>query len=273
MKKNGLEYCDKCGKGLMMSFTCPECERVICDTCSGMTTTAPEVHSWGVSQTLGGGEPKCPFCPDPDDGFALRVGKWWRRLTHGPSPRSQRAKPGVAKRQELNEALLQACQDGDASQVESLLREGADVNCEGEYHLTPLRHAASRGAVGLAELLVAKKANVDYASPYGECALRDAISNACMDMLRLLIRHGADPNVAGAVSRENVLHWAVQEGDPNEEAIQILVNNGANLRAKNVEGRTPIDMARGRGEYNEFRPKLVEILERGPDPNGRISRE
>ncbi len=32
-----------------------------------------------------------------------------------------------------------------------------------------------------------------------------------------------------AVSRDNVLHYAVQQNDPNVEAVRILVNNGANL--------------------------------------------
>jgi ankyrin repeat protein len=272
MKSNGLEYCDKCGKGLMMSFTCPECERVICDTCSGLTTAAPEVHSWGVSQTLGGGQPTCPFCAGPSDGLGVRFAKWWHRLTHGPSPRSQRAKPGVAERQQRNQALLKACKDGDPSQVESLLRDEADVNCEGEYQMTPLRIAAGRGALRIAELLLGKKANVNFVGPYGDCALRDAIGNGSTEIMRLLIAHGADANVASSVSRENVLHWAVQQDEPNEAAIQMLVDNGANLKAANVDGQTPLDMARKRGSYNEFRPKIVEILSRGPDPKGRIAR-
>ena len=62
MKKGGLTYCDKCGKGVIMSFTCSKCGRVICDTCGGMTTTQPVQHSWGTSQMLGGGKAECPFC-------------------------------------------------------------------------------------------------------------------------------------------------------------------------------------------------------------------
>ena len=66
MKKGDLYYCDKCGKGVIMSWTCPQCNRLICDTCSGMSDPAeatPKNIGAGISvMSLGGGEPECPFC-------------------------------------------------------------------------------------------------------------------------------------------------------------------------------------------------------------------
>ena len=62
MKIDGLIYCDKCGKELIMSFTCEKCGRIVCDTCGKMTSSQPEQHIWGTSQMLGGNKPECPFC-------------------------------------------------------------------------------------------------------------------------------------------------------------------------------------------------------------------
>jgi Ankyrin repeats (3 copies)/YbbR-like protein/Ankyrin repeat len=58
----GGVYCTKCGKGVIMSWTCPKCNKLICDTCSGLTTTQPEIHEGFTSQTLGGGTATCPYC-------------------------------------------------------------------------------------------------------------------------------------------------------------------------------------------------------------------
>jgi ankyrin repeat protein len=124
-----------------------------------------------------------------------------------------------------------------------------------------LRLAAGNGDLGTAKLLLAKKANVNFVGPYGDCALRDAIGNGSLEMLRLLLAHGANPNLASSVSGENVLHWAIQQSEPNEEAIQVLVDNGANVGAINVDGRSPLDMARDKG-YT----KIVEILSQGTNP-------
>jgi ankyrin repeat protein len=58
----GGVYCRKCGKGVIMSWTCPKCGKLLCDTCSGLTTTQPEIHEGFTSQTLGGGNATCPYC-------------------------------------------------------------------------------------------------------------------------------------------------------------------------------------------------------------------
>ncbi|KOR31084.1 hypothetical protein TI04_02620, partial [Achromatium sp. WMS2] len=61
-------YCSMCGRGVIMSWTCPKCDKLLCDTCSGLTTTKPEVHQEFTVLQLGGGEAKCPYC---DAGISL----------------------------------------------------------------------------------------------------------------------------------------------------------------------------------------------------------
>ncbi len=37
------------------------------------------------------------------------------------------------------------------------------------------------------------------------------------------------------------MHWAAKNN--NKELVQALINAGANINSKNVQGRTPLDMA------------------------------
>ena len=75
-KPGGGTYCSKCGRGVIMSWTCPKCGKLFCDTCSGLTTSSPEIDQGFTVQTLGGGTPTCPSCetgvaPPSDEVLAL----------------------------------------------------------------------------------------------------------------------------------------------------------------------------------------------------------
>ena len=59
--ENGT-YCSKCGRGVIMSWTCPKCGKLLCDTCSGLTTTKPEINQGFTVQKFGGGTASCPYC-------------------------------------------------------------------------------------------------------------------------------------------------------------------------------------------------------------------
>ncbi|MCY3019298.1 MAG: hypothetical protein NTW87_09770 [Planctomycetota bacterium] len=73
MKKGDLYYCDKCGKGVIMSWTCPKCNKLLCDICSKASdpeAAKPKDMGGFTVQTLGGGTPSCPYCDKPPK-------KWW----------------------------------------------------------------------------------------------------------------------------------------------------------------------------------------------------
>ncbi|KIO01817.1 hypothetical protein M404DRAFT_1002774 [Pisolithus tinctorius Marx 270] len=56
----------------------------------------------------------------------------------------------------------------------------------------------------------------------------------------LLLKHGANPNLKDDVGL-SPLHWAVVRG--NRAILRRLVEIGADIHAKDAEGRTPRDMA------------------------------
>ena len=67
---------------------------------------------------------------------------------------------------------------------------------------------------------------------------------------------------ANAVPNQTALHGAAEHGF--DKFIEFLVANGADLTAKDANGRTPLDVARGaggnRGGADAF-PKTVALLE------------
>ena len=74
MQKGDKYYCDKCGKGVLMSWTCPTCQKLLCDICSGMSdpkAAAPKNMGGFTVQSLGGREAHCPYCEKPRK-------QWWQ---------------------------------------------------------------------------------------------------------------------------------------------------------------------------------------------------
>lgn len=87
----------------------------------------------------------------------------------------------------------------------------------------------------------------------GETILSRAAMEGHLEILKFLAGKGASINTQETASRYTPLHWAVRSG--NLEMVQFLVEKGAGLTVKNVDGKTPYDMARDAG--NEA---MMEIL-------------
>jgi ankyrin repeat protein len=61
------------------------------------------------------------------------------------------------------------------------------------------------------------------------------------ECVQLLIEHGASMEVLMGPTKMTALHLAAQDG--NVESLQLLVEGGANVEAKNVRGQTALHLA------------------------------
>jgi len=155
-------------------------------------------------------------------------------------------------------SLLQWCAYyGDVSAMKFLLASGAPMNLLGEN--LGLNAASFHGHWRLCKFLLERGANVNATeADTGEAALHAALSQtnrlAHNLVVKVLLAHGANPNVAtkknaetGAFMRdcrtkgETPLHRAAAFGD--EEAIQLLLDAGAVIDAKDMNGESPLSWA------------------------------
>jgi ankyrin repeat protein len=175
-------------------------------------------------------------------------------------------------------ALLRAARAGDAKFVELLLKRGALVDLPSKEGITPLMAAAG----------------VDYGARVTRG--RNRTEEGVLATMKLLLDAGADinarmvtepPRGAGggrgaggvggggggrrgsqvpsplAVPHQTALHGAAERGFTS--FVKFLADNGADLSAKDANGRTALDLARGvggagRGAAESF-PKTAAMLE------------
>ena len=158
---------------------------------------------------------------------------------------------------------------GDVSAIRFLIANGDSIDSLGEHALNT---AAYHGHWRLCEYLLEHGANPNLALPdTGETPLHSAISKpdrvAYDPVVAVLLAHGAEVNVAttagvetGAFMRdcrtkgETPLHRAAAFG--GEETIQMLLERGAILDAKDANGETPLSWGSWYGRPDAILRKL-----------------
>ncbi len=162
---------------------------------------------------------------------------------------------------------------GDVSAIKYLIIKGASLNDLGENY--DLNGAAFHGHWQLCQYLLEQGANPNAAmSDTGETALHNCLCApnrpATNLIITLLLAYGADPNVqtkpqvsTGGFMRdaftkqETPLHRAAAFG--NEEAIQRLIDAGADKTCKDMSGDSPLTWA----SWHQRPGKILSLLAYG----------
>lgn len=158
---------------------------------------------------------------------------------------------------------------GDVSAIKFLLANGESLDALGEDR--GLNAAAFHGHWRLCEFLIESGAHVNGALPdTGETPLHAALCSprsAQSLVVRVLLEHGADPNrvtkpsvETGAFMRdartraETPLHRSAIYG--SEDTVQRLIDAGAQVEAKDMNGDSPLTWASWAGRPDSILRKL-----------------
>lgn len=170
-------------------------------------------------------------------------------------------------------ALLKTAAGGSEEMVQYLLDRGANAShisgCEDESHIsgcdddspsTPVRAAAWSGNIRIVRMLVDAGADIATRVDYDRCtvlhlqALKD--DEKAIEMAEELLNLGADLSWTD-YEQMTPLHWAAREG--NHEIAKFFIERGADTRAQDHLGRTPLDIALLNSPRNESLMKSLQV--------------
>lgn len=186
--------------------------------------------------------------------------------------------------------LTEAAEQGELSELKSLLAAGADPNERDEDGKPALIRAVEEEQIEAARTLLAHGADANLFSDGGDMALRLAVGFCNLTMAELLLAWGAEINLRDATGetplfrlepfvdrspedkaqmsdflREQGLDPHVEEHSPEtKKAIfRLLLEHGAEVNLLNEEGTSMLSYAAGTGDLE----KVHWLLEAGADPN------
>ena len=148
--------------------------------------------------------------------------------------------------------------DGDA--VTALLRRGFDPNTRDPKGQVGLTMAVQNGAnKAFAALLASRLVNVEARNAQDESPLMIAAIKGNVDAVKALIARDADVNKTGWAP----LHYAASAGSPQHAVIiALLLENHAYIDATSPNGTTPLMMAAHYGSTEA----VQLLLDEGADP-------
>ncbi|XP_032141841.1 ankyrin repeat and SOCS box protein 11 isoform X4 [Sapajus apella] len=134
--------------------------------------------------------------------------------------------------------LFNACCSGSAACVNVLLEFGAKAQFE--VHLaSPIHEAVRRGHRECMEILLANNVNIDHEVPQLGTPLYVACTYQRVDCVKKLLELGA--SVDHGQWLDTPLHAAARQS--NVEVIHLLTDYGANLKRRNAQGKSALDLA------------------------------
>jgi ankyrin repeat protein len=157
-------------------------------------------------------------------------------------------------------ALMWAISGGHREFSRLLVEGGADVHYSTAKGFTPLLFAARAGDVEAAKMLIAAGVNVNETGSDRTHALPYAITNAQDVFALFLIEQGADPN--GTIDGIPALHAAAG-------SVSSWLGDWA--RRHGVGGSLALGGGFSNLSYDRRYPIVKALLEKGADPNGRIT--
>ena len=159
--------------------------------------------------------------------------------------------------------LTEALKSGDRKAVQSLLKQGANVNTADPDGTTPLQWAVRSDNIDTVEMLLRAGANPRAANRYGITPLSLVAGNGNPAILAMLLKAGADP-ATPAPGGQTILMIAARTG--NAECVKLLLAHGLDVNTREpLYGETALMWAAA-GNHAEA---LRALMQRGAEVNAR----
>ncbi|MBL8851099.1 MAG: ankyrin repeat domain-containing protein, partial [Planctomycetaceae bacterium] len=159
--------------------------------------------------------------------------------------------------------VVDAAEQRDTSQLQSLLAQHADVNLQQPDGMTALHWAVYHDDAELARSLMEAGAQVTAVTRYGVSPLSLACTNGNAEIVSMLLNAGADPRTMQP-GGETVLMTAARTGRLGP--VQLLLEKGADVNATERKGQTALMWAAADGHVD-----VVEaLLKAGADAHARL---
>jgi ankyrin repeat protein len=154
--------------------------------------------------------------------------------------------------------LMAAVEGGDRAVVQLLLAKGADAKAKNQAGWTALHAAAVVGDCDVAKNLLAHGADVNASETIqGRTPLLWAAAGGRTDLAKLFVLRGANVNVRENLGGASALICAAGSERGDVELVNLLLEKGAEVEAKDGNDDTALDWARRRGSR-----EVAETLER-----------
>ena len=168
-------------------------------------------------------------------------------------------------------SIHKAAETGNVKAVKKHLDAGTDVNDKGGAIGTPLIHAVQNGHIEVAKLLISRGANVNMKAEGGWTALHHAVAFSTKEMTELLIKNGAEMDAGTDVKNHSAIFSL-----SDVEIIILLIESGANVKARNEDGLTPLHAFSAAWHIRSGNPFLTEeilkrLISKGANVNAPIT--
>ncbi len=141
-----------------------------------------------------------------------------------------------------NTALIIAAQEEHIEVAKQLIEAGANLDIKDNNKDTALIRAVIRGHIEIVKCIVGAGANLDIQNEKGKTAIHLAIEKGCTDIEKNLMLAGDD-----FLDKEGYKEYLVKNQKKYIEILKYLINVGAKLNIKDINGNTALMLLTEKG--------------------------